>query len=52
MNGKDFNKNTGLADAASTILPSGTLSAQITESKVSVANIGVGLPGQNHLSWY
>lgn len=49
MKRKDFIKQTGLAAAAFTILPSGSLFASSTDNKVKIGMIGVGLRGQDHL---
>lgn len=49
MNRKYFIKNTSLAAAAISIMPTKTLFAQTTAPKVRVAMIGVGLRGQSHL---
>lgn len=50
MNRKDFIKSTGLAAASFAILPSSNLFAKVTDKKVKIGMIGVGLRGQNHLS--
>lgn len=49
MNRKTFIKNTGLAAASFTILPSAELFAAGADVKVKIAVIGVGLRGQSHL---
>lgn len=49
MNRRDFVKNTGLAAAAFSILPTAQLFSQPLKTKVRIAIIGVGLRGQNHL---
>lgn len=49
MNRRNFVKNTGLAAAAFSILPSSQLFSQNVKSKVRLGIIGVGLRGQNHL---
>lgn len=49
MNRRNFVKNTGLAAAAFSILPSSQLFSQSIKTKVRLGIIGVGLRGQNHL---
>jgi len=49
MNRRNFVKNTGLAAAAFSILPSSQLLSQSIKTKVRLGIIGVGLRGQNHL---
>jgi len=49
MNRKQFVKNTGIAAASLALLPSGSLFASATDTKIKIAMIGVGLRGQNHL---
>jgi Oxidoreductase family, NAD-binding Rossmann fold len=49
MNRRNFVKNTGLAAAAFSILPTAQLFSQPVKTKVRIAIIGVGLRGQNHL---
>ncbi|HMV08252.1 MAG TPA: Gfo/Idh/MocA family oxidoreductase [Cyclobacteriaceae bacterium] len=49
MNRRNFVKNTGLAAAAFSILPSSQLFSRSTKTKVRLGIIGVGLRGQNHL---
>ena len=49
MERKDFIKNTGIAAASITVLPSGSLFAASAGAKVKIAVIGVGMRGQNHL---
>lgn len=49
MNRRNFVKNTGLAAAAFSILPSSQLFSQNVKTKVRLGIIGVGLRGQNHL---
>ncbi|NCT75681.1 MAG: Gfo/Idh/MocA family oxidoreductase [Chitinophagaceae bacterium] len=49
MNRKEFVKNTGLAMASLSLLPTGNLFGAAADPKVKVAIIGVGLRGQNHL---
>lgn len=49
MNRRNFVKNTSLAAAAFSILPSSQLFSQNVKTKVRLGIIGVGLRGQNHL---
>jgi predicted dehydrogenase len=49
MKRKDFIKNTSMAAASFAIVPSGSLLAGITDPKVKIGIIGVGLRGQDHL---
>ena len=49
MKRKDFIKNTSLAAASLTVIPSMNLFSQGNAPKIRVAIIGVGLRGQNHL---
>lgn len=51
MNRKEFVRNTGLAAAAFTVLPTAALFAgkRSADPKIKMAIIGVGLRGQNHL---
>lgn len=49
MERKDFIKKAGMAAAAVTLLPEGSLFAKGTDEKVRAVMIGVGLRGQNHL---
>lgn len=49
MNRKEFVKNTSLAAAAVTVLPTGRLFAAAADPKVKIGIIGVGLRGQSHL---
>lgn len=49
MNRRNFVRNTGLAAAAFSLLPTSQLFSQSAKTKVRLAIIGVGLRGQNHL---
>lgn len=49
MERKDFIKQTTLAAAALTILPTGSLFAKTDDIKIKVGMIGVGMRGQDHL---
>lgn len=49
MERKDFIKKAGMAAAAVTLLPEGSLFAKGADEKVRAVMIGVGLRGQNHL---
>lgn len=49
MQRRIFLKNTGLAAASLAVLPGSNLFARITEEKVKIGMMGVGLRGQNHL---